>query len=54
MGWTSTPSSTRGVVNYALVLYFLDATLASAFVTRWFAAHRVEIMDGVYQVQMTN
>src|ERR1700758_5331044 len=29
-GWTSTPSSIRGVVNDALAVYFLDATIASA------------------------
>ena len=29
-GWTSTPSSTRGVVNDALAIYFADATLARA------------------------
>ena len=50
-GWTSTPSSTRGVVNDALAVYFLDATIASAFVARWCAAQRVEILDGVYRVR---
>ena len=39
-GWTSTPSSTRGVVNDALAVFFLDATIASAFVARWCAPHR--------------
>ncbi len=50
-GWTSTPSSTRGIVNDAMAVYFLDATIASAFVARWCAAPRVEILDGVYQVR---
>src|SRR6266446_3884991 len=50
-GWTSTPSSTRGVVNDALAVYFLDATIASAFVARWCAAQRLEIVDGVYRVR---
>src|SRR6266446_6356640 len=36
--------STRGVVNDALVL---EATIASAFVARWCAAQRIEIIDGV-------
>jgi hypothetical protein len=31
-GWISMPSSTRGVVNDALAIYFADVTLASAFV----------------------
>jgi hypothetical protein len=26
-GWISTPSTTRGVVNDALAVYFLDATI---------------------------
>jgi hypothetical protein len=50
-GWTSTPSSTGGVVNDALAICFADATLASAFVARWCAMQRVEIVDGVYQVR---
>jgi hypothetical protein len=50
-GWTSTPSSTRGVVNDALAICFADVTLASAFVARWCAMQRVEIVDGVYQVR---
>jgi len=49
--WTSTPSSTQGVVNDALAICFADATLASAFVARWCAMQRVEIVDGVYQVR---
>src|SRR5260370_26599165 len=61
-GWTSTPSSfafgesargasTRGVVNDAVAICFADATLASAFVARWCAMQRVEVVDGVYQVR---
>ena len=38
-------------MNDALAVYFLDATIASAFVARWCAAQRVEIVDGVYQVR---
>jgi hypothetical protein len=49
-GWTSTPSSTQGVVNDVLAICFADATLASAFVARWCAMQRVEIVDGVYWV----
>jgi hypothetical protein len=37
-------------VSDALAVYFLDATIASAFVVRWCAAQTVEIVDGVYQV----
>jgi hypothetical protein len=50
-GWTSTPSSTRGVVTDALAICFADATLATAFVARWCAMQRVEIVDGIYQVR---
>jgi hypothetical protein len=46
-GWNSTPASTRGVLNDALAIYFADVTLASAFVTRWCASQKVEILDGV-------
>jgi adenylate cyclase len=34
-GWAMTPSGTRGVLNDALSIYFVDAALASAFVARW-------------------
>jgi phospholipid transport system substrate-binding protein len=34
-GWAVTPSGSRGVRNDAVSIYFLDATLASAFVKRW-------------------
>jgi hypothetical protein len=50
-GWTSTPSSTQGVVNDVLAICFADATLASAFVARWCAMQRVEVVDGVYWVR---
>ena len=50
-GWTSAPSSTRGVVNNALAIYFADVTLANAFVARWCAAQRAEVVDGVYRVR---
>jgi hypothetical protein len=50
-GWTSMPSSTRGVVNDALALYFADVNLASAFVNRWCVAQRTEVVDGTYQVR---
>jgi len=32
VGWSMTPSGTRGVLNDALSVCFADATLASAFV----------------------
>jgi hypothetical protein len=36
-GWALTPSGVRGVLNDALSIYFLDPSLASAFVARWCA-----------------
>jgi hypothetical protein len=38
-------------MNDALAVYFLDASIASAFVVRWCAAQRFEILDGVYRVR---
>jgi hypothetical protein len=38
-------------VNDAVAPYFVDVTIASAFVARWCAARRVEIVDGVYRVR---
>jgi hypothetical protein len=49
-GWAITPSGMRGVLNDALSIYFLDATLASAFVARWCAGHRVETAEGVFRI----
>jgi len=46
-----TPAGLRGVVNDAVALYFLDATLAAAFVSRWCAGSKVEISDGAFQVR---
>ena len=34
-----------------LAIYFADVTLASAFVARWCASQKVEIVDGVYRVR---
>ena len=50
-GWTMTPSGVRGVLNDAVSIYFLDATLASAFVARWCAGSRVETKDGVFRIR---
>jgi hypothetical protein len=50
-GWAMTPSGASGVMNDAAAVYFADPTIASAFVARWCAAQRVEIVDGVFQVR---
>jgi hypothetical protein len=50
-GWAMTPSGTREVLNDALSIYFLDATLASAFVARWCAGYKVETAEGVFRVR---
>jgi hypothetical protein len=49
--WTMTPSGMRGVLNDALSIYFLDATLASAFVARWCAGYRVETAESVFRIR---
>src|SRR5260370_15099162 len=41
-GWVITPSGTGGVLNYALSIYFGDASLASTFVVRWWAGYKSE------------
>jgi hypothetical protein len=50
-GWAMTPSGMRGVLNDALSIYFLDATLASALVARWCAGHRVATAQGVFRIR---
>jgi hypothetical protein len=35
--WAMTPSGLQGVLNDAVSVYFLDPTLAGAFVARWCA-----------------
>jgi hypothetical protein len=41
----------RGVRNDAMSIYFLDPTLAAAFVARWCAGYKVETADGVFRVR---
>ena len=50
-GWAMTPSGMRGVLNDAVSIYFLDATLASAFVARWCAGYKIETSEGVFRVR---
>jgi hypothetical protein len=50
-GWAMTPSGLRGVVNDAMAVYFLDATLASAFVARWCSGYRVETTQGMFRAR---
>ena len=50
-GWTLTPSGMRGVRNDAISIYFLDPTLAAAFVARWCAGYKVETAEGVFRVR---
>jgi hypothetical protein len=50
-GWAMTPSGVRGVLNDAVSIYFLDTTLASAFVARWCAGSRVDTDGGVYRMR---
>jgi hypothetical protein len=50
-GWAMTPAGLRGVVNDAVAIYFLDATSAAAFASRWCAGSKVEISDGAFRVR---
>ena len=50
-GWAITPSGTRGPLNDAISIYFADATLASAFVSRWCVGTKSETTGGVFQVR---
>jgi hypothetical protein len=49
-GWAMTPSGTS-VANDAIAIYFSDAAIASAFVARWCAGHRVETTAGLFRVR---
>jgi hypothetical protein len=53
-GWAMTPSGVRGMLKDAVSIYFLDATLAGAFVARWCAISRVETADGVFRIREIN
>jgi hypothetical protein len=50
-GWAITPSGMRGMLNDAVSIYFVDATLASAFVVRWCLVAKIEPTGGVFQVR---
>src|SRR5213079_535612 len=50
-GWAMTPSGVRGVLNDAVSIYFLDATLAGAFVARWRAKSKIETEGGVFRIR---
>ena len=45
------PAGLRGVINDAVAIYFLNAALAAAFVSRWCAGSAVEISDGPFRVR---
>jgi hypothetical protein len=50
-GWMMTPAGLRSVVNDAVAIYFLDASLANAFVTRWCLGYRVETVEGNFRLR---
>ena len=39
------------VINDAVSIYFLDATLTSAFVARWCAGYKVETAECMFRVR---
>ena len=46
-----TPAGVLGVVNDAVAVYLLDATLAAAFVARWCTGYKAETAEGVFRVR---
>lgn len=50
-GWCMTPSAVPGILNDAVAIHFLDATIASAFVARWCAGYKVEAAEGAFRVR---
>jgi hypothetical protein len=49
--WAITPAGLQGVVNDAVAIYFPDAALAAAFVSRWCVGSKVEISEGAFRVR---
>src|SRR5258708_38989677 len=49
--WAMTPVGALGVVNDAVAVYLLDATLAAAFVAPWCTGHKAETAEGVFRVR---
>jgi hypothetical protein len=49
--WTVPPAGLRGVANDAVAIYFLDATLAAAFVTKWCAGSNMVISEDAFRVR---
>lgn len=50
-GWATMPSGVRGALNDTLSNYFLDASLANAFVARWCAGNKAEAAEGVFRIR---
>jgi hypothetical protein len=46
-----TPAGLRAVVRDAVAIYFLDAALAAAFVTRWCTGSKIEVSEGAFRVR---
>jgi hypothetical protein len=50
-GWAMTPSGMRGVLNDAVSIYFLDPTLAGAFVAGWCAGSAPQTHGGLFRMR---
>ena len=46
-----TPGGTHGVLNDAMSVHLVDATIASAFVARWCIGPRAEASDGSFRIR---
>jgi hypothetical protein len=51
-GWAMTPSGMRGVLNDAVSIYFLDPTLAGAFVAGWCAGSAPQTHGGLFRMRI--
>ena len=50
-GWAMTPLALRGVLNDAVSIYFLNPTLAGAFVARWCAGSGPSADGGMFRMR---
>jgi hypothetical protein len=50
-GWAMTPSGERGVLNDAVSIHLIDASIASAFGTRCCVVHRAVPAGGLFRIR---
>ena len=51
-GWDRSPAPTASKISHAMAIYFTDATLAAAFVSRWCVGFQPQPLEnGVFQIR---